>query len=121
MTTFRLPPCHAPSGSRGTHSLVSRLALGVFALAWTLGAQAFVSVGPNGTFATIQQGVAQAIANGGDEVRVQLRCFGCSYGENVDFDTSVSINLSGGWAADFQSQNAVLNSAVTGSDANAHR
>ncbi|WP_395682295.1 hypothetical protein [Dokdonella sp.] len=93
----------------------------MFALAWTLGAQAFVSVGPNGTFATIQQGVAQAIANGDDEVRVQLRCFGCSYGEDVDFDTSVSINLSGGWAADFQSQNAVLNSAVTGSDANAHR
>jgi len=97
----------------------SRRVLPLVALAWMVGAQAFVAVGPHAVIHTIQEGINQAIANGGDEVRVELpACVGCSYGENVDFTAFVSINLSGGWNSDFQSQNSVRNTAVTGTDAN---
>ncbi|MEO5622098.1 MAG: choice-of-anchor Q domain-containing protein [Dokdonella sp.] len=120
MTALHLPASLQLPASQGSCIRLSRFALGLIAMAWAVGAQAFVTVGPSGTFPTIQGGINQAIANGGDEVRVQLQCFvGCSYSENVNFSSSASIVLSGGWASDFQSQISGLNSAITGTGANA--
>ncbi|MEO5624509.1 MAG: choice-of-anchor Q domain-containing protein [Dokdonella sp.] len=119
MTVFHLPASIQQPVSRHACNGLSRFALGLITLASSVGAQAFVTVGSHGAFSTIQEGVNQAIANGGDEVRVELNCFvGCSYSENVSFSSSASIVLSGGWASDFQSQ-GTLNSAITGTGANA--
>lgn len=118
MTIFHLPSSPQRRGSRGSCSRWSRFALGSVILLSAVSAHAFVTVGPHGTFPTIQEGINEAIANGGGEVRVELKCFvGCPYSENVDFVSSASIVLSGGWASDFQSQGA-LNSAITGTGAN---
>lgn len=97
-----------------------RLILGAFVLAMASGAQAYVTVGPHGSYATIQDGVNQAIAVGGDQVRVELKCFaGCPYAENVNIYTGASVQLSGGWASDFQSQISTLGSPVTGTGGDA--
>ncbi len=98
-----------------------RLVLGAFALAMASGAQAVITVGPNGMQPTIQAGVDAAIANGGDEVRVQLKCFvGCPYAENVVINTGAApIQLSGGWQSDFQSQFSTLGSPVSGTGGDA--
>lgn len=85
-------------------SLRSTLSLALGALAFAPAAEAFVTVGPDGAFSTIQDGVNAAIANGGDEVRVEYCVALCMRDERVDFTTSVNVLLSGGWAADFQSQ-----------------
>jgi len=109
---------HAPTACLLVGGL--RLTLGAFALAMASGAQAYIAVGPHGSYATIQDGVNQAIAVGGDEVRVELKCFvGCPYAENVSINTGVSVQLSGGWASDFQSQISTLGSPVTGSGGDA--
>ena len=98
----------------------SHATLALVAFACATSAQAVVTVGPHGTFQTIQSGIDAAMATGGAEVRVELKCAtACAYVENVNFSTSVPIALSGGWAADFQSQIADANSLVNGSGNNA--
>ncbi|MEO5622096.1 MAG: choice-of-anchor Q domain-containing protein [Dokdonella sp.] len=120
MTAFHLPSSRHWADSRGSCIRLSRFALGLVALAFAVGAQAFVTVGPHGTFPTIQEGINQAITNGGDQVRVELKCFvGCPYAENVNIYTGHSIQLSGGWASDFQSQISTLGSPVTGTGGDA--
>lgn len=86
-----------------------RILLGALALAMMTGVQAYVTVGPHGTYATIQGGVNQALANGGDEVRVEVKLctdvhgfqYVCPFKENLAFAATHSITLSGGWASDF--------------------
>lgn len=113
------PSSHQPdTGNSSGHGW--RCVLGLFALAWAVGAQAVVTVGPHGAFSTIQDGINAAIGNGGDEVRVELKCLTfCPYVENVDFTTFTTINLSGGWAADFQSQISTLASPIVGTGGDA--
>jgi hypothetical protein len=81
-----------------------RLAIGAVALATATAAHAYITVGLHGTYSSIQDGVNAAIANGGDEVRVEYCVALCSMGQRVSFETSASVQLSGGWAPDFQSQ-----------------
>ncbi|MFI4968681.1 MAG: choice-of-anchor Q domain-containing protein [Lysobacterales bacterium] len=121
MSARSLTASHRPD-TRASRGLGWHVALGLLALSWAAGAQAYITVGPDGTFPTIQEGVDQAIANGGDEVRVEnLGCIPphCSYyNENVDFVTSVSVSLSGGWDSIFQSQTAGATSEIRGVDGN---
>ena len=73
-------------------------------------AQAFVTVGPHGAFTTIQAGVNQADANGGDIVLVEVKLctdvhgfqYVCPYVESITISANHSITLSGGWQSDFQ-------------------
>ncbi|HVZ22834.1 MAG TPA: choice-of-anchor Q domain-containing protein [Vicinamibacterales bacterium] len=81
-----------------------RIGAASLALAAATSANAYVTVGPHGAFSSIQDGVDAAIANGGDEVRVENCIALCMLFERVDFTTSVNVLLSGGWASDFQSQ-----------------
>ena len=86
-----------------------RLMLGAFTLAAACGAQAYVTVGPAGSYSTIQLGVAAAMAAGGDEVRVQVKVctdphgfqYVCPYRENVSVSTTKNVSLRGGWQSDF--------------------
>jgi hypothetical protein len=99
---------------------VARLFALSLLLGWAGTAYAYVTVGPSGTHATIQQGIDAAIAAGGDDVRVQHKCFTfCPYVENISFDTTAGINVSGGWATDFQSQIGGVNTPVVGTGADA--
>jgi hypothetical protein len=63
---------------------------------------ATITVGPDGTFSTIQQGVSAALLLGGDnDVRVESG----SYGENLVLDmSSGNLTLSGGWNSAFATQ-----------------
>lgn len=65
-------------------------------------AHAYLTVGPHGTYGTIQSAVDAAITGG--EIRVE-QCFiaGCGRLESVNITTG-NITLSGGWSSDFQSQ-----------------
>lgn len=80
------------------------LALAAFSLAVAVNARAVVTVGPDGTYASIQDGVNAAIMAGGDDVRVEECVQSCQLPQSVDFDTTVDISLSGGWTSDFSSQ-----------------
>lgn len=105
---------------RTRHTHRANFAAGVALLALPFTAQAYITVGPSGTYATIQQGVDAAILAGGDEVRVQHKCFTfCPYDENVVIDTPASITLSGGWAADFQSRIPGVVTPIRATGANA--
>ncbi len=138
MTALHLPASSHWSVSRGSCIRLSRFALGLIAMAWAVGAHAFVTVGPHGLHPTIQEGINQAIANGGDEVRVELWLHnnpnGSStvvpYVENITYDplgnfqAPASVTVSGGWHADFQSQynlpgGGIQGSLVQGTGANA--
>jgi hypothetical protein len=81
-----------------------RLALAALSFAAVSNADAFLTVGPDGMYSSIQDAVNAAIQAGGDEVRVEYCIVSCMRTQSVDFDTIVNINLSGGWAADFASQ-----------------
>lgn|GEM_PF-3759518 len=63
---------------------------------------ATITVGPAGTFSTIQQGISAALLRGGDnDVRVESG----SYGENLVLDmSSGNLTLSGGWDSAFATQ-----------------
>ncbi len=111
MLSIHLPTSPHRHFLRRSSIRLSRFALGVVALLSWVCAQAVVTVGPHGTFPTIHQGIADAINHGGDEVRVELRLcqsptgqYVCPYVENIDVDTVVSLNVSGGWMQGFQSQ-----------------
>ena len=81
-----------------------RATLAALSLAAAGSAHAYLTVGPNGTYASIQDAVNAAIAAGGDEVRVENCVALCMWLQRVDFETTASVQLSGGWASDFQSQ-----------------
>ncbi len=91
-----------------------RILPGALALATASVAEAYVTVGPNGTYATIQGGVNQALANGGDEVRVEVKLctdvhgfqYVCAFKENIILAANHSVTLSGGWQSDFQTPSA---------------
>jgi len=70
------------------------------------------TVGPHGTYATIQAGVNQVLTHGGGDVLVEVKfChsplgydYVCPYVENILIGASLEVNLRGGWNADFSSQ-----------------
>ena len=83
-------------------------------------ADAFVTVGPSGTYATIQEGIDAAVAAGGEEVRVQHKCFTyCPYVESITLDSATSVQIRGGWATDFQSRIAGVKTPIAAAGANA--
>ena len=71
------------------------------------------TVGPHGTYATIQAGVTQVMTHGGGDVLVEVKfChsplgydYVCPYVENIVAGVGAGeLNLRGGWHADFASQ-----------------
>lgn len=114
MSASRSPMSFRRRGLRGARG--AGLVLGVLALAVATGAHAYTTVGPHGAYSTIQSGIDAAIAHGDDAVRVEVKCLigGCPYVESVFLTTSSSLDVSGGWASDFQSQIGGLDSPVTG-------
>lgn len=93
-----------PVVTRNRASRSIRLGLAAMALASASTAHAYLTVGPHGSYASIQDAVNAAIAAGGDEVRVENCVALCMWLQRVDFETTASVQLSGGWASDFQSQ-----------------
>lgn len=93
------------------HACGLRIALGLIAFAMASSVQAYVTVGPHGTYQTIQNGVDAAIASGGDDVRVEVKLcndphgfqYICAYKENVNITitTAKTVYLRGGWQSDF--------------------
>ncbi|HEX5123748.1 MAG TPA: choice-of-anchor Q domain-containing protein [Rhodanobacteraceae bacterium] len=79
-------------------------ALAALSFAVAIDANAFVTVGPDGEYTSIQDAVNFAMGSGGDDVRVENCVALCLWVQSVDFDTSVDIHLSGGWSADFSGQ-----------------
>jgi hypothetical protein len=86
--------------------------LGAAALAWTAPfAHAYVTVGPHGTYPTIQAGIDAALVAQDDQVRVEVKLctdvhgfqYVCPYTENVNFSPQKNITVSGGWTTDLQS------------------
>ena len=81
-----------------------RLALAALSLCAAANAGAVVTVGPNGMFATLQEGVDFAITHGDDDVRAENCVALCMWLQSVDFETTATLRLSGGWNSDFTSQ-----------------
>lgn len=119
MKAYCLPRVPSSSTAHVLRVSALRSALALFVLVWMKGAQAVITVGPEGQYPHIQDGIDAALAEGGDEVRVENlgcipeRCF--FYNENVDFEvTNISVQLSGGWDSTFQSQPSGALSQVRG-------
>lgn len=111
-----------------------RILAGVFTLALATIAPAstvIITVGPDGTYSSIQAGVNQAEslpASDEVEVRVEVKLcndihgfqYVCPYKENVNVVTAGNIFLHGGWQSDFQTQYADgTNTLVQGTGADA--
>jgi len=94
---------HTPASSRRPHRVGPHPVLAALALA-AMNAGAVVTVGPDGAYTSIQDGVDAAMQAGGDEVRVENCVALCLWTQSVSIDTHVDIHLSGGWTADFSSQ-----------------
>lgn len=118
---------HCISARRRTHAFAPWLGItAVLALvAAAPDASAYVTVGPHGTFATIQAGVNQALSTGGGEVRVEVKhctdihgfLYVCAFKENVFWSATHSLTLSGGWGEDFTTP-AGIRTWVQGGGAN---
>ena len=124
MKGYRFCPSPYSPGAHGLRIFVLRFSLALFALAWATGAQAaLITVGPDGTYSSIQAGIDAALNTDGGEVRVEnlgcipAKCFYYNENVNIAFAINSSLYISGGWNSTFSQQTGLSQvRGVSGTD-----